>query len=58
MKFSAFDQLHRIDGKGLGQRLQGIDGRRVLLALDHADIVAVESGQVGELLLREPAFPP
>lgn len=58
MKLSVPDQLQSIDGKGLGQTLKRIDGRRILLPLDHADIIAVEPGEVGELLLRAPALPP
>ena len=54
---SALEKLDGFDLQGFGQRLEGIDGRRILLPLDHADVIAIEPGQVGELFLCEPAFP-
>ena len=44
--------------QSLGQTLKHIDARGVLLALDHADIVAVDAGKIGELLLSQPAVLP
>lgn len=44
--------------EGLCQTFQNINRWRVLLALDHADIVAIETRQVGKLLLREPPCKP
>ena len=54
---SLLQQLHGLDLQGLRQGLEGVDARGILLALDHADIIAIEPGQVRQLLLREPAFP-
>ena len=55
---SLLQQLRCLDLQSVSQRFEGVHGRRILLALDHADVVTVEPGEVGELFLRKPAFPP
>ena len=55
---SLLQQLRCLDLQSVSQGFEGVHGGRILLALDHADVVAVEPGEIGELLLGEPAFPP
>ncbi len=53
--------LHEGNGlyaEGVCQAFQNINRWRVLLALNHADVVAVKTRKVGKLLLREPACEP
>lgn len=52
------EEIRRLDAKRLCQGLEHVDGGGILLPLDHADIVAVDAGEVGKLLLREAAFLP
>lgn len=51
-------ELRRLDPQRLRQGLEHVDGGGILLPLDHADIIAVDAGEVGKLLLREAAFLP
>lgn len=53
---SLLNEAHRIDLRGLSESFEGIEGGGILLPLDHADVVAIEPGQVGKRLLCEPAF--
>ncbi len=50
------EEADGFDLQRLGKAFQGIDGRSIFLALDHADVIAIEPGQVGKLLLCEPAL--
>lgn len=52
------EEVRRLDVERLCQGLEHIDGGGILLPLDHADIIAVDAGEVGKLLLREAAFLP
>ena len=51
-------EVRRLDAQRLRQSLEYVDSGGVLLPLDHADIIAVDAGEVGKLLLREAAFLP
>ena len=53
---SMLEELDGFDLQRLGKAFQGVDSRSIFLSLDHADVIAIETGQVGELLLCEPAF--
>jgi transcriptional regulator with XRE-family HTH domain len=50
---AAPDQDFDIDLKRQRQDFHGVHGRRVLFALELADIVAIKPGKIGELLLRQ-----
>ena len=56
--FSTLDQPDHFYLESLGKCFQGVYGRGILLALDHADIIAIDPGAVGELFLRKPTFQP
>ena len=46
------EEFDRVRLKDLGELLQHVDGRGVLFALQHANIVAIDARTVGKLLLR------
>ena len=53
---SRCEEHNHLDLQRLGQRFQRVDRGGILSPLDHADVIAIELRQVGQLLLREPAF--
>lgn len=46
-------ELGGIAFKDISELLQHVDRRSVLLALEHADIIAVDTGTIREFLLRQ-----
>jgi hypothetical protein len=53
-----FEQLRRGGVQGLGQAADVYESRVALAELDLADVGAVETGELGQILLREPLLPP
>ncbi len=44
-------KLNGVDLERVGYGLKCVDGRRILLPLDHTDIVAIQAGAVGNVFL-------
>lgn len=52
------EKLGRVDVEDSGQLFEHIDGRGVLFAFEHSNIVAVDPGTIRKLLLRQAAVVP
>lgn len=46
-------KLDRVDVEREGEFLQHIDGGGIFFAFQHADVIAVDLGKMGKLLLRD-----
>ena len=54
--FGVGEKGDRVNAHCLGEFFQDIHGRGILSALDHADIVAVDAGLIGQVFLRQTLF--